>query len=94
MRRYTVCQALQKTTQDWSVELLGPLLDDKRTVGGYAHPASKDDRENRVEIRVCDAAAETLSCRRPALKFEMIGTDKELDRQIRVIKEQLARERR
>jgi hypothetical protein len=94
MRRYTVCQALQVAREDWSVELLGPLLDDRRPVGGYAHPASKDDRENRVEIRVCDAAAETLSRRRPGLRFEMIGTEKELDGQIRALREQLGHQRR
>jgi hypothetical protein len=94
MRRYSVCQALQCTKDDWSIDLLGHLLDDKRPVGGYTHPASKNDRENGVKIRVCDAAAETLSRRHPRLTFEMVGTDQELDRQIRVMRELLARTRR
>jgi hypothetical protein len=94
MRCYTVCQALLAAKEDWSAELLGPLLDDRRPVGVYGHPASKDERENRVDIRVCDAAAETLSRRHPDLRFEMIGTDHELDRQIQAIGEQLARKRR
>jgi hypothetical protein len=50
--------------------------------------------ENRVPIRVCDGAAETLSRNHPDLKFRMIGTEQELDQQIQVIREQLARGKR
>jgi hypothetical protein len=91
LRRYSVCQLLLELHPDWSVELLVPFLDDKRPVGGYAHPASADDTENSVLIRVCDAAAETLSRTRPGLTFTMVGTARDLDRQIDVIRKQLAR---
>jgi hypothetical protein len=91
LRRYSVCQLLLGLHADWSVELLVPFLDDKRPVGGYAHPASADATENSVLIRVCDAAAETLSRTRPGLTFTMVGTARELDRQVDVIRKQLAR---
>jgi hypothetical protein len=94
MRRYTLCQVLKVTNKDWSIELLKTFLEDKRAVGGYGHAASKADRENRLDIRVCDAAAETLGHNHPELKFEMTGSDRELDQQIQVIREHLARRKR
>jgi hypothetical protein len=94
LRRYTVCQVLEVTNRDWSVELLLPFLDDKRSVGGYSHATSKDDSAKRVAIRVCDGAAETLSRNHPELKFTMIGTEQELDRQIKAMREHLARPKR
>jgi hypothetical protein len=94
MRCCTVCEVLKVTNKDWAVELLGPLLADKRAVGGYRHRAARRDEENTVLIRVCDAAAETLNARHPDLKFEMIGTTRELDEQIKVIQGQLKRRQR
>jgi hypothetical protein len=94
MRCYTMCEVLRHTHKEWAIELLGPLLDDKRAIEGYSHLASKDDSENSVPIRVCDAAAETLSRHYPELKFEMIGTANGLDGQIKIIRAELKRKMR
>jgi hypothetical protein len=93
MRCYTMCKVLQVTKKEWASELLAPLLADRRAVAGYTHLASRTNRNNTVPIRVCDAAAQTLSQHYPELMFEMIGTDQELDRQIQVIRAQLARKK-
>jgi hypothetical protein len=69
------------------------LLTDKRVIEDYSHPASADATENILPIRVCDAAAETLSAHYSELKFTMKGTERELDRQIKEIRVQLDRRR-
>ena len=91
LRRFTVCQAILESKANWCVDLLTSLLDDKRPVGGYNHAAAGGDQEWRVPIRVCDAAAQSLSSVRRELKFTMVGTEKDLDRQIQVIRQQLSR---
>jgi hypothetical protein len=94
MRCYSVCEVLKRTNGDWAIELLRPLLADKRVVRGYTHRAAEGDNENSVPMRVCDAVAEALSMQHPELKFEMIGTDRQLDEQIKVIRAQLERKKR
>ncbi len=97
MRCYSVCLVLQATKPSWSDELLIPLLADKRDVDGYTHADAKDESGRHsgrhLPIRVCDAAAEALSHLHPEIKFDMIGRHQDLDRQIRVIQEQLGRKK-
>jgi hypothetical protein len=81
IRCYKACYALRDTESlEWSIELLAPLLDDKRQV--------PDQR-----FRVCDWAAMTLSSIRPELKFTTSDTQAELDKQIQAIRQQLAKGR-
>jgi hypothetical protein len=94
-RRFTVCEVLRITNQESSIELLAPFLEDKRRLEPRSHQASERNSDLRQVItRVCDAAAETLSLNHPELKFKMIGTERELDEQIRILREQLARRKR
>jgi len=88
-RCHTVCEVLKETKPAWAIELLRPLLRDKRPVGGYSHPVSNADSNASLPIRVCDAAAETLSKNESKLKFSIVGTNEDLDRQIQVIQQEL-----
>jgi hypothetical protein len=90
-RCYSICEIFKETHPAWATDLLKPLLQDQRTIPGYTHSASTGDGGNRLPIRVCDSAADTLSQIDSKLKFRMVGTKEELDRQIQVIQRQLAR---
>ena len=78
----------------WCIAILSRLLDDRRPVGGYTYAVHREDQDARLEIRVCDAAAEALHRHRPELKFTLEGEYQDLDRQIREIRDQLAGRRR
>jgi hypothetical protein len=79
---------------EWCIAILSRLLDDRRGVGGYTYAIDHQDQNTRLEIRVCDAAAEALHRHRPELKFTLEGRYEDLDRQIRAILDQLAAQRR
>ena len=81
-RRWTMCLVLREITGELSVELLTPLLSDRRTYRWtYAVEPGKD--EPQLPLRVCDVAAETIAGNSNGrLTFVLKGTHKELDRQI------------
>lgn len=90
LRCYSVCQVLQKTNREQSAELLRPFLTDRRPISGYSHVVSKGDNEHSIPIRVCDAAADTLSQNYREFAFDIVGTPQDLDRQIDVVRRRLA----
>ncbi len=82
-----------KSRGGWCIAILSRLLDDTRPVGGYTH-AVHEGNEDRLEIRVCDAAAEAIRKLRSDLKFNLETGYAHLDKQIQAIRDQLAREHR
>jgi len=76
----------------WDVDVLGPLLDDRREFGP-TYPVDPGKPEFTLRYRVCDWAAEALATRHPELKFQVTGTHADLDRQIAVIRDQLKRKK-
>ena len=91
-RCHTVCLVLRKVKASWDRELLGPMLADTRT-WGWTYAVEPGKNEPRLPIRVCDEAAVTLSKNHPELKFTQAGEYADLDKQISVIREQLARKK-
>jgi len=81
-RRWTMCKVLQETQPHWALELLAPMLSDKRT--GYGGLAD----------RLCDTAARALSQIYPELKFDWHGSYDELDRRIEELRKQIARKKK
>ncbi|HEX4123750.1 MAG TPA: hypothetical protein VHY37_03425, partial [Tepidisphaeraceae bacterium] len=76
-RCFTVAEALSAGDESWEVDVLLPMLSDKR--------ATKWGR-------VCDEAAATLSQLYPNMKFDSAGSDANRDKQIEaMIKALLAR---
>src|SRR5262249_18993063 len=93
-RRWTMCMVLDETQGQWAIEFLAPMLIDKRTgYGGifFTHPRQYD-RSNRV--RLCDMAASTISKHNPDLAFELVGEYENVDRQIAMMRDQIARKKR
>jgi hypothetical protein len=88
-RCFSVCEALKETRGEWDQEFLWPMLSDKRPSKGYSHPVKRNADEPRRTIRVCDAAAEKISLHRKDVKFVMVGTEQELDHQIRQMRKRL-----
>ena len=80
-RCHTVCLVLRGQKMIWDVDLLLPMLADKRTFG-WDYPVVAGQNEPRLPIRLCDEAAVTLSQNHAMLKFAQVGDYKELDRQI------------
>ena len=91
-RCHTVCLVLRKVKASWDRELLGPMLADTRT-WGWTYAVEPGKNKPRLPIRVCDEAAVTLSKNHPELKFTQAGEYADLDKQISVIREQLARKK-
>lgn len=89
-RYFSVCEALRQTKGEWDGDFLIPMLSDKRLSTGYTHPAKPNKEEPRLTIRVCDQAAEIIGSHRKDIKFQMVGTHEEIDRQINKIRKQLA----
>ncbi len=79
-----MCLVLRRVELDFDIELLAPLLTDKRTLG-WTYAIEEGKNEPRAEIRVCDEAAVTLTHNHPELKFVQSGTYRDLDAQIAVI---------
>jgi hypothetical protein len=88
-RRVSVCEALRFIDSDWGVEILTPLLDDRRPANFGSYSVKPGTNSPELPIRVCDLAAATLHELRPELPFEMRGTHKDLDEQIRVLRTRL-----
>lgn len=82
----TMCHVLRQTRGEWAIELLTPLLNDKRNVGGSSYPVTPGQNKPRLPIRVCDEAAETICARNPAVSFQQQGDHENLDRQIERIR--------
>ncbi len=94
-RCYSVAQALQLFRGDWCTAILIRLLSDQRPVEGYTYAISPTVRDSdRLTIRVCDAAADTLHLYRKKLPWSMQGDYKNLDNQIDAIRERLAKRQR
>jgi hypothetical protein len=92
-RRWTMCHVLRETNGEWAIEFLSPMLADKST--GYAgvYAVILHQWEATLPVRLCDAAADTLSFLHPELKFEMAGEHRDLDRQIDGMRKQIAQRR-
>jgi WD40 repeat protein len=90
-RRWTMCRVLRETRGEWGIELLGPLLTDRRigVFGGF-WVVPELCFEN---LRLCDEAAITLNQSNPRLQFRPRGKYRYLDRQIEAIRQQLAKRR-
>jgi hypothetical protein len=89
-RARTMCQVLRRVRQEWAVELLSPLLDDKRP-SGVTYARIRGQNEPRGNARLCDEAAETISGARTDLPFVLEGEHENLDRQITSMKERIAK---
>lgn len=87
-RHRTAIHALRQTHPRWGLEVLSPLLDDRRT-DGWTYPVVPGQNEPRLPIRVCDEAAVTMTIIDPHLKFAMSGSHQHLDEQINQIKAQI-----
>jgi hypothetical protein len=92
-RRCTMCQVLGETRGEWAIELLGPMLTDKSTGYGGIYWGIPELYALELPVRLCDEAAGTLSKITPGLKFELRGKYSDLDRQIEVMRRQIAKKR-
>ena len=77
----SVCEALRETRGEWDHEFLLPLLRDKRPTT-YSHPLRQGAEQPRRPIRVCDQAALVLAAHLKDARFEIVGSDAEMDRKI------------
>jgi len=93
-RCWTMCQVLRETCGRWSIELLAPLLTDKRPSAGDTYEVIPGRSEPSLPIRICDEAAETIHMQYPNLRFVMAGKHNKLDRQIEAMRRQISRGRR
>jgi hypothetical protein len=91
-RCHTACLVLREVKMSWDADVLGSLLGDKRSCG-WTYAVDPAKNEPRRPIRVCDEAAVTLSQNHPELSFTQAGEHADLDRQIAVMRERLARKR-
>jgi hypothetical protein len=91
-RCHTVCLVLREVKVGWDIDLLRPLLNDKRTCG-WTYAVEPGKNEPRQAIRVCDEAAVTLAHSHGELKFAQAGNHADLDKQITVMQDQLARKK-
>jgi hypothetical protein len=86
LRCYTAAQALKRARGDWCIDILYRMLDDHRPINGHnTHWAWV------IPLRVCDAAAETMSLHRPELTFSLEGEYKKLDEQIKTMRDSIAK---
>jgi hypothetical protein len=90
-RRTVIC-ALKDTCGPLAIKLLAPLLDDKRDTGD-TYPAMTISfiYESRLSIRVCDEAADAIAMNSKTLKFKMTGSHQNLDRQIDIMRREIAK---
>jgi hypothetical protein len=92
-RCHTACKVFHGAKVAWDAEVLGPLLEDTRQVGKWSYAVDPEKNDPRLPIRICDEAAVALATHHPELKFTLAGTHADLDKQITVIREQLARKK-
>ena len=88
-RRHSMCKVLAEVRGDWSVDLLGPLLEDSRPADRWNYSVIPGQNEPRLPIRICDEAAETIAQNFPKLNFKMAGQHSDLDRQIQKMRDQI-----
>ncbi|HZQ45464.1 MAG TPA: hypothetical protein VFC07_00510 [Verrucomicrobiae bacterium] len=85
----TLCEVLQDIEGNWTIELLGPLLEDERPVEGQAYADTPRKRGARLPYRVCDEAADVIARRYPKTTFQWTGGYDELDHQIKRMRTQI-----
>jgi hypothetical protein len=90
-RRRSMCRVLAEVQGGWSIDLLGPLLQDTRPAEGWTYAVVPGKDEPRLPVRICDEAAETIARNFPKLSFKMAGEHKDLDRQIEKMSDQIAK---
>jgi hypothetical protein len=85
----TMCHVLRKVRGEWAINLLAPLLNDRREANGWTYPVKANENEPRLPIRICDEAAQTiaLGVKNEKISFSMVGTHADLDRQIGAIQQ-------
>src|SRR5205807_5656892 len=84
-RRTTLCRVLrEKWGAPFARELLTPLLRDRSEASRSWDSVNEDGPGPLLPLRVCDEAAVTLA-KHEALSFKLVGTYRDLDRQIQVI---------
>jgi hypothetical protein len=88
LRSFSASMALLNGGGEWQTVILRRLSDDTRPVGHFSYAVHPDNENVRLEMRVCDAAAESLSQLRPDLIFKMEGQYWELNAQIERMKKQ------
>jgi hypothetical protein len=89
-RRRSMCRVLAKVQGQWSIDLLAPLLADQRLAEGWDYAVVPGQNEPRQKIRICDEAADTIAQNFPKLAFRMEGDHANLDKQIEMIRNQIA----
>jgi HEAT repeat protein len=85
----TLIKALQDTCKNMTIQLLTPLLDDKRYTG-KTHSLENDGNNVSDPIRVCDEAAEAIHEYSDKMKFESWKTPEIKDRQIEIMQYKIA----
>jgi len=87
-RTLSVIYAIQEVHFKGAVDVLAPLLADKRKCA-LDYSIKPHTNEPRLPIRVCDEAAKTLAMLDKNLTFHMEGTHAHLDAQIRTMRSKL-----
>ena len=85
----TLCEVLQNIEGNWTIELLAPLLDDKRPVKGQMFADTPRRNGAGLPYRVCDEAANVIAQRFSKTAFQWKGSYDELDRQIEIMRVQI-----
>jgi hypothetical protein len=88
-RCFTIADALDVCQTSWDVDVLAPMLRDKRP-SKWDFAAVSDHDEPRLMMRVCDQAALTLTQIHPELKFDLTGQYADIDKQIAAIRKTLS----
>ncbi|MCW3055249.1 MAG: hypothetical protein JWN14_4419 [Chthonomonadales bacterium] len=87
-RTLSAIYALQEIHFNGAVDILAPLLADKRNCA-LDYSVKPHTKEPRLPIRVCDEAADTLAMLDKNLTFHMEGTHAHLDAQIRAMRSKI-----
>lgn len=87
-RAQLICHVLRNTDGQQGLELLFPLLGDKRHGNGVdaCYYAVGEKREKHLPIRVCDEAALTIAAKSKGVAFTLLGSHEDLDKQIEVMR--------
>jgi hypothetical protein len=88
-----VCYVFRDLRREWDIDVLAPLLKDRRPAG-WDYRVDPKQSEPRLPARVCDEAAEALAMNHRDLPFKMAGTHEDLDRQIEAMRERLSKRQR
>jgi hypothetical protein len=88
LRGFSAAMVLREGSGEWREAILRRLLGDMRGVRYYSYAIHPANQDVRLEMRVCDLAAESLNLLRPKLQFKMEGQYKELDAQIERMKKE------